>query len=136
MAAIIVPAVSGGSPNELVLRAATAAYLGRYRGQTRVHSESDLRVFLRWCTDQDLDPLAVGGWTSNGTCAGCKTSVATNPRRSRGGCRWWSASTGSASSTRSWRIHRPTTSAVWGAISRSDSLYGRDCAYTVRDRPE
>jgi site-specific recombinase XerD len=58
MAAIIVPAVSGGSSNEFVLRAATAAYLGRYRGQTRLHSESDLRVFLRWCTDQGLDPLA------------------------------------------------------------------------------
>jgi integrase/recombinase XerD len=58
MAAIILPAFSGGSPNELVLRAATAAYLGRYRGQTRLHSESDLRIFLRWCTDEDLDPLA------------------------------------------------------------------------------
>jgi site-specific recombinase XerD len=58
MAAITVPAVSGGCPNELILRAATAAYLGRYRGQTRLHSESDLRVFLRWCADHDLDPLA------------------------------------------------------------------------------
>jgi integrase/recombinase XerD len=58
MAAILVPAVSGGSANELVLRAATAAYLGRYRGQIRLHSESDLRVFLRWCADHELDPLA------------------------------------------------------------------------------
>jgi hypothetical protein len=31
---------------------------GRYRRETRVHTESDLGVFLRWCTDQDLDPLA------------------------------------------------------------------------------
>src|SRR4051794_21387989 len=44
--------------HQLVLRAAVAAYLGRYRGQTRLHTESDLRVFLRWCADQDLDPLA------------------------------------------------------------------------------
>jgi hypothetical protein len=44
--------------DQLVLRAAVAAYLGRYRGQTRLLTESDLRVFLRWCTDQDLDPLA------------------------------------------------------------------------------
>src|SRR3982751_2227814 len=44
--------------DQLVLRAVFAAYLGRYRGQTRLHTESDLRVFLRWCTDQDLDPLA------------------------------------------------------------------------------
>ena len=44
--------------DELVLRAAVSAYLGRYRGETRLHTESDLRVFLCWCTDQDLDPLA------------------------------------------------------------------------------
>ncbi|MFI5490701.1 site-specific integrase [Micromonospora echinaurantiaca] len=31
---------------------------GRYRGQTRVQADSDLRVFLRWCTDQVLNPLA------------------------------------------------------------------------------
>ena len=35
-----------------------SAYLGRYRGQTRLHTESDLRVFLRWCTDHAVDPLA------------------------------------------------------------------------------
>ncbi|WP_344088842.1 tyrosine-type recombinase/integrase [Luedemannella helvata] len=34
-----------------------AAYLGRYRGQTRLHAESDLRVFLRWCARHDLDAL-------------------------------------------------------------------------------
>src|ERR671932_1000255 len=44
--------------DDLVLRAAVSAYLGRYRGETRLHTESDLRIFLRWCTDQDLDPLA------------------------------------------------------------------------------
>jgi hypothetical protein len=38
-----------------VLRAAVAAYLGRYRGQTLLHTESDLRIFLRWCADQGLD---------------------------------------------------------------------------------
>jgi site-specific recombinase XerD len=41
-----------------VLRAAVAAYLGRYRGQTRLHTNSDLRIFLRWCDEQDLEPLA------------------------------------------------------------------------------
>ncbi|MFI7081443.1 tyrosine-type recombinase/integrase [Micromonospora sp. NPDC049903] len=40
------------------MRAAVSAFLGRYRGQTRVHTESDLRVFLRWCADHELDPLA------------------------------------------------------------------------------
>jgi site-specific recombinase XerD len=42
---------------ELVLAVASTAYLGRYRGQTRIHTESDLRVFLRWCTAMELDPL-------------------------------------------------------------------------------
>jgi site-specific recombinase XerD len=50
---------TGVAPDgHLVLRAAVSAYLGRYRGQSRLHTESDLRVFLRWCTDHDLDPLA------------------------------------------------------------------------------
>jgi integrase/recombinase XerD len=47
-----------GPADQLVLRAATSAYLGRYRGDTRLHTGSDLRVFLRWCVDRDLDPLA------------------------------------------------------------------------------
>ena len=58
MAAFPVPDAGVVSSDQLVLRAATAAYLGRYRGQTRVHAESDLRIFLRWCTDQGIDPLA------------------------------------------------------------------------------
>jgi hypothetical protein len=32
--------------------------LGRYRGATRQHTKSDLRIFLSWCSDQELDPLA------------------------------------------------------------------------------
>lgn len=46
--------------NERVLRAAVAAYLGRYRGESRVHTGSDLKVFLAWCSGEDLDPLALG----------------------------------------------------------------------------
>jgi integrase/recombinase XerD len=45
------------SPDHLVLRAAVSAYLGRYRGDSRLHTESDLRIFLTWCTEQDLEPL-------------------------------------------------------------------------------
>jgi site-specific recombinase XerD len=41
-----------------VLRAAVAAYLGRYRGQTRLHTNTDHRIFLRWCDEQELEPLA------------------------------------------------------------------------------
>src|SRR6266540_1379142 len=58
MAAFPAPASGVARANELVLRAAVSAYLGRYRGETRLHTESDLRVFLRWCTDHELDPLA------------------------------------------------------------------------------
>jgi integrase/recombinase XerD len=49
--------LSNPRPESLVLRAAVAAYLGRYRGQTRQHAESDLRVFLRWCARESVDPL-------------------------------------------------------------------------------
>src|SRR5436309_6365050 len=58
MAALPAPDSGVARADQLVLRAAVSAYLGRYRGQTRLHTESDLRVFLCWCTDQDLDPLA------------------------------------------------------------------------------
>jgi site-specific recombinase XerD len=34
-----------------------SAYLGRYRGASRLHTESDLRIFLTWCVSQQLDPL-------------------------------------------------------------------------------
>ncbi len=37
---------------------AVAAYLARYRGQTRVHTESDLRAYLVWCRERGLDPLS------------------------------------------------------------------------------
>lgn len=40
------------------LRIAGLAYLARFKGQSRVHTESDLRVFLTWCERQSLDPMA------------------------------------------------------------------------------
>jgi integrase/recombinase XerD len=46
--------------DERVLRAAVAAYLGRYRGESRMHTGSDLKVFLTWCAGQELDPLGLG----------------------------------------------------------------------------
>jgi integrase/recombinase XerD len=48
------------SVDDVVLRLAASAYLGRYTGTSRVHSESDLRLFLAWCAERDLAPLAVG----------------------------------------------------------------------------
>jgi len=39
------------------LRVAVAAYLARFKGQSRLHSESDLRAFLTWLSERGLDPL-------------------------------------------------------------------------------
>jgi integrase len=53
------PAVSGVIvPIHDPLRMAVAAYLARFKGQSRVHSESDLRGYLTWCDQRRLDPLA------------------------------------------------------------------------------
>ena len=40
------------------LRLAVAAYLARFKGSSREHTESDLRSFLTWCAECGLDPLA------------------------------------------------------------------------------
>jgi site-specific recombinase XerD len=40
------------------LRLAVVAYLARFRGSSRDHTDSDLRCYLRWCTGRGLDPLA------------------------------------------------------------------------------
>jgi integrase/recombinase XerD len=40
------------------LRLAVAAYLARFKGRSREHTESDLRCFLTWCAGNGLDTLA------------------------------------------------------------------------------
>jgi hypothetical protein len=53
------PAVSGvvvTTPR--VLRLAVAAFLARFKGQSRIHTESDLRNYLTWCEERQLDPFA------------------------------------------------------------------------------
>ena len=37
---------------------AVSAYLARFTGSSREHTESDLRCYLRWCADRGLHPLA------------------------------------------------------------------------------
>ena len=37
---------------------AAVAHLSRYRGTSREHTESDLRVFFTWCQERQLAPLA------------------------------------------------------------------------------
>jgi len=39
------------------LHLAVGAYLARFKAQSRMHTESDLRAFLDWCHERDLDPL-------------------------------------------------------------------------------
>ena len=40
------------------LRLAVTAYLARFKGSSREHTESDLRCYLAWCAERGLDPLA------------------------------------------------------------------------------
>ena len=40
------------------LRLAVAAYLARFQGSSRYHTESDLRCYLAWCAERGLDPFA------------------------------------------------------------------------------
>jgi site-specific recombinase XerD len=44
--------------NSETLRLAMAGYLARFQGQSRRHTESDLRSYLRWCLERGFDPLA------------------------------------------------------------------------------
>lgn len=36
------------------MRLAVAAYLARFQGSSRYHTESDLRCYLAWCTERGL----------------------------------------------------------------------------------
>jgi len=40
-----------------MLRLAAAAYLARYKRTSRIHAESDLRIYFGWCAERRLDPL-------------------------------------------------------------------------------
>ena len=40
------------------LRLAAAAYLARFTGLSRTHTESDLRAYLTWCAERGLDAAA------------------------------------------------------------------------------
>jgi hypothetical protein len=54
----LLPASAGtSSPVVDPLRVVVAAYLARYKGITRTHTESDLRIFLARCVGRHLDPL-------------------------------------------------------------------------------
>jgi hypothetical protein len=44
--------------DDAFLRLAVAAYLARYKGDSRSHTASDLRTFLDWCSRHQLAPLS------------------------------------------------------------------------------
>jgi len=46
---------AGPLPDQL--RLTVAGYLARFKGSSREHTESDLRCYLTWCAERDLDPL-------------------------------------------------------------------------------
>src|ERR1700730_6598516 len=48
----------GVSTTDALLRVALAAHLARYKGTSRIHVESDLQVFVRWCDHVEVDVLA------------------------------------------------------------------------------
>ena len=48
---------AGPFPDQL--RSAVAAYVARFKGTSREHTESDLRCSVSWCAGHTLDPLAV-----------------------------------------------------------------------------
>jgi len=60
---MMIPAEPASAPSSLgpiadQLRLAVAAYLARFKGSSREHTESDLRCYLIWCAERNLDPLA------------------------------------------------------------------------------
>lgn len=54
------PEHTASTADERVLRAAEAAYPGRYRGQSRLHTGSDVKIFPAWCAGDRLNPLRAG----------------------------------------------------------------------------
>jgi integrase/recombinase XerD len=56
----LLPATTGSTAlsADLVLQLAISAYLGRFKESSREHTGSDLRVYLAWCAEHDVEPLA------------------------------------------------------------------------------
>jgi site-specific recombinase XerD len=45
--------------DDLVLRLAATAYLSRFTGTSRTHTESDLRLYFAWCAQHQVAPLSM-----------------------------------------------------------------------------
>jgi integrase/recombinase XerD len=59
MTTLLKRAMDGTAISSDRLTVVVAAFLGRYRGQTRLHTSSDLGCLLAWCADSGLAPLSV-----------------------------------------------------------------------------
>jgi integrase/recombinase XerD len=60
MAIVVVPAGAGdpATPNSSdPVRLVRAAYLARFRGDSRQHTGSDLNGFLTWCREREVEPM-------------------------------------------------------------------------------
>src|SRR5215469_805004 len=75
------------------LRLAVAAYMARYTGSSREHASSDLRCFLVWCTERDLDPMAASRAQLELYIRWMQEVRRFKPSRCRGGSRSLRAST-------------------------------------------
>src|SRR5215813_5995622 len=92
-------------------RLAVAAYLARFTGSSREHTDQTCaatcpgapsEAWTRW-------PPAARTWSC--TSGGCRRSATSSPPRCRGGSQSWPVSTGSVLSTACSNTHPPSTSA-------------------------
>jgi integrase/recombinase XerD len=51
------PSPATFTTDDPMLRLAVAAHLARYKGESRIHTASDLNSYLRWCFERDVSPL-------------------------------------------------------------------------------
>jgi hypothetical protein len=100
---------SGARASDDLLRVAVAAYLTRYKGLSRAHTDSDLQVFLRWYAERDLDPLAARRVDVELFVRWLQEVRRFKPSTVSRRLSVKSASTAPASSTRSWTIRRRLT---------------------------
>src|SRR5690349_10485527 len=94
------------------LRLAVAAYLARFKGSSREHTESDLRCYLAWCAERGLDPLAAQRPHLELYIRWMQEIRRFKPSRYPGGSPSRPGSTGPASWMASWITHLPSMSAV------------------------
>ena len=103
-------------------RLAVAAYLARFKGSSREHTESDLRCYLAWCAERGLDPLAARRPHLELYIRWMKGIRRFQPSTVSRGSRSRPGSTGPAPSTASWSTHPPSTSAAPPSPAGSPTL--------------